>query len=310
MDIVKASLEQLKGGIDLKSHAGKGTSCILTLPPTLTTIRSLIIASAQKLFALPMTAIQETLQVAAHEIIQVVGHKAIRLRNQIIYIVTLGEVLGLKPGSIKKREQAFIVIVHANGNRVGLIVDEILDEQDVMVKQLPPHIQHAKTIAGVTISSDNTIILILHVPEIIDLMKQATLDAQKPQTTVQAPLPPKILVVDDSVNTGEIEKQILQAYGYQVDVVHDGVEAVEQVERQSYDLIVTDVEMPRMDGFTFLEQIRKLPRYAAIPVVIVTSLERESDKVRGLQVGAKAYITKGDFEQKSFIDTIKSLIAA
>ncbi|GAK55732.1 cheA signal transduction histidine kinases [Candidatus Vecturithrix granuli] len=308
MDIVKVSLEQLKGGIDLISQAGKGTSCILTLPATLTTIRSLIISSGQKLFAIPMNAIQETLQVAAHEIIQVVGHEAIRLRNQIIYIVALGNVLGLKHGAMKEGKQSFIVIVHANGKRVGLIVDEILDEQDVVVKQLPPHLQHAKTIAGATISSDNTIILILHVPEIVELVKHATVDAQKSQTTVQTPLPSNILIVDDSANTGDIEKQILQAYGYQVDVVHDGIQALEQLERRSYDLIVTDIEMPRMDGFTFVEQIRELPHYADIPVVIVTSLERESDKMRGMRVGAKAYITKGDFEQKSFIDTIKSLV--
>ena len=140
-------------------------------------------------------------------------------------------------------------------------------------------------------------------------MKHATVQAPSGHKRVQASPLRKILVVEDSVNTGEIEKQILQAYGYQVDVAHDGVEALKHVERLSYDLIVTDIEMPRMDGFTFVEQVRKLPRYARIPVVIVTSLERESDKQRGLRVGANAYITKGDFEQKRFVETIKSLMA-
>lgn len=311
MDIVKASLEQIKGGVALSSREGTGTTCLLTLPATLTTIRSLIISSGQTLLAIPINAIQETLQVTPHDIIEVLGHDAIRVHNHIIYVVRLADMLGLKPSSsVKECEHRFILIAHANGKRVGLVVDDILDEQDVVVKQLPPHIQHAKMIAGATISSDNTIILILHIPEIIERIKYVAMETPKVQADVHASLPRKILVIEDSVNTGEIEKQILQAYGYQVDIVHDGVEALEQVERLSYDLIVTDIEMPRMDGFTFVEHVRKLPHYKNIPVVIVTSLERESDKQRGLRVGANAYITKGDFERKSFIDTIRSLIAS
>ena len=102
------------------------------------------------------------------------------------------------------------------------------------------------------------------------------------------------------MNTGEIEKRILQAYGYEVDVVYDGVEALEQIANVTYNLVVTDIEMPRMDGFTLTEQLRKLPHYADVPIVIVSSLERESDKKRGLQVGANAYITKGNFVTKKF----------
>jgi CheY-like chemotaxis protein len=119
---------------------------------------------------------------------------------------------------------------------------------------------------------------------------------------------PRILVVDDSVNTGEIEKRILEAYGYHVDVAHDGVEAFEKLERVAYDLVVTDIEMPRMNGFTLTERLRHTPNCKDIPVIIVTSLERETDRKRGLQVGANAYITKGNFEQRSLIETVRSLL--
>jgi chemotaxis protein histidine kinase CheA len=306
MDIVKANIEHLKGAVSLRSRPNKGTSCFLTLPMTLTTIRSLIISSQQKLFALPINSIEETLQIPAQEFIQVVGHNAIRLRNQIIYVVDLADVLGLKKANPAWQEQHFVLIARANEKLVGLIVDEVLDEQDVVVKQLPAHMQHIKTIAGATISSDNAIILILHIPEIIEVIKQVTIDAKKnPQ---EHPTPPRILVVDDSINTGEIEKRILQAYGYQVDLAHDGIEALEHVENETYNLIVTDIEMPGMDGFTLTERLRGMSAYADVPIVIVTSLEREADKKRGRRVGANAYIMKGNFEQRSLIETVRSLV--
>jgi chemotaxis protein histidine kinase CheA len=308
MDIVKADIEQLKGSVVFNSKQGQGTCCVLTLPMTLTTLRSFIISSQHKLFAVPINSIEETLQIPLHEFIQVVGHDAIRLRNQIIYVVDLADVLELPKDNFHHREQIFILIVRTGGKRVGLIVDEILDEQDVVVKQLPTHMRKVKTIAGATISSDNAIILILHVPEIVKFVKQATLKRQADKQIIPEIMPPKILVVEDSINTGEIEKSILEAQGYQVDLAKDGMDALDYIEKSTYDLIVTDIEMPRMDGFTLTEQLRNMPKYTDIPVIIVTSLERESDKKRGIQVGADAYIMKGDFEQKSLIETVRSLI--
>lgn len=308
MDIVKTDIEQLKGSMSFSSKQGQGTCCVLTLPMTLTTLRSLIILSQNTLFAIPINAIEETLQISSYEFIQVVDHHAIRLRNQIIYVVELADVLGLAGENVCQQEQLFILIARSGGKRIGLIVDEILDEQDVVVKQLPTHMRKVKTIAGATISSDNTIILILHIPEILELVKHTTGKLQENKHTFQEVIPARILVVEDSVNTGEIEKMILENYGYKVDLAKDGMEALEYVEKAAYDLIVTDIEMPRMDGFILTERLRSMPKYAGIPIVLVTSLERESDKKRGIQVGADAYIMKGDFEQKNLIETVKSLI--
>jgi two-component system chemotaxis sensor kinase CheA len=188
------------------------------------------------------------------------------------------------------------------------MVDNILDEQDVVVKQLPPHMQKAKTIAGAAISSSNSIMLILHIPEILDLVKHTTQQPQKSAMLDAEEGPAHILVVDDSANTGEIEKRILEAYGYKATLAVDGLDALEHLGKDRYDLIVTDVEMPRMDGFSLTEYVRSMPQYAELPIVIVTSLERESDRKRGLQLGANAYITKGHFEQRSLIETVKSLV--
>ncbi len=309
MDIVKTNIEHLKGSISVHSMAGRGTIFSMTLPMTLTTLRCLIISAHNKFFAVPITSVEETLHISPHECIDVVGHPAIRLRNHIIYIVNLAETLGLGAATSQRHEKECVLIARTNGKRVGFMVDDIVDEHDVVVKQLPPHLQYAKSISGATISSDNTIILILHIPEIIEIVKRSTGIAlhdelQEPEQSRS----PHILVVEDSVNTGEIEQQILEASGYTVDLAHDGVDALECAGETQYDLIVTDIEMPRMDGFTLTEHLRERPEYADVPIVIVTSLEREQDKRRGLRVGANAYITKGDFEQRSLLDTIKSLI--
>jgi two-component system chemotaxis sensor kinase CheA len=309
MEIVKADIiEQLKGSVSFSSRQGQGTCCVLTLPMTLTTLRSLIITSQNKLFAVPINSIEETLQMPSHEFVGIMGHTAIRLRNQIIYTVDLADVLELSKKSLLPREQNFILVVRASGKRVGLLVDEILDEQDVVVKQLPTHMQKVKTIAGATISSNNTIIPILHIPEIVEFVKRTPVKHQEEEQISQEMPLPRILVVEDSVNTGEIEKGILEAYGYKVDLAKDGVDALEHLEKTTYSLIVTDIEMPRMDGFTLTEQLRSIPQYADIPIIMVTSLERESEKKRGIQVGADAYILKSTFEQKSLIETVRSLI--
>lgn len=305
MEIVKTDIEQLKGTVSVSSKPGQGTQCVLTLPVTLTTLRCIIVASQRQQFAVPIDAIEETLQILPHECIQVVGHKAIRLRNQIIYLISLADLLTLPKVKCPSQDHTFVLIARSEGKRVGLLVDKILDEQDIVVKQLPRHIRRAKTIAGATVSSGNTIMLILHIPEIISLIKQPTAGEEY---GVQEIAPPRILIVEDSVNTGEIEKQILESQGYAVDLAQDGIEALEKMKDTPYNLIVTDIEMPGMDGFTLTEHIRSLPNCPNLPIVIVTSLERESDKKRGIQVGADAYITKGDFEQSQLVETVKSLV--
>lgn len=309
MDIVKSSIEALKGMVSLASTPRKGTICALTVPVSLTSLRSLIIIAHENIFAIPIDAIEETLHVPVQECLLITGHLAIRHRNQLIFLIELGRVLQCRSVSAAPREQYFVLIAHAQGKRIGLIVDAIIDEQDVVVKQLPQHIRNAtKMIAGAAISSYNTIMLILHLPEV--LARIARIPFEMPSTLVapQSQAAPRILVVEDSMNTAEIEKYILEMSGYLVDIANDGVDALEHLEQTTYAAIITDIEMPRMDGFTFTQHLRQMPKYANVPVIIVTSLARECDKKRGLQVGANAYITKGNFEQHRLLETIKSLV--
>jgi two-component system, chemotaxis family, sensor kinase CheA len=178
----------------------------------------------------------------------------------------------------------------------------------VEVKPLPSHMKSIELVSGASISGKNEIIILLHVPRIFELAKQAKEGKHVDKFHKEEEKANYILVVDDSVNTREIEKSILESYGYNVDTASDGMEAMEMVKEFKYDLIVTDVEMPRMDGFTLCEELRKDSRYKLVPVIIVTSRDKPEDKRRGVKVGANAYIVKGDFNQSNLLDTVESLI--
>ncbi len=171
-------------------------------------------------------------------------------------------------------------------------------------------LQKVDNLSGVTILGDNELILILYMADLIKsarTLRKATADTRRP-TVKETELLQEILVVDDSLNTREVEKSILEAHGFRVDLAKDGMDALKKIEKKSYDLIVTDVEMPRMDGFTLTKNLRQDAKYKDLPIVIVTSRETDEDKRRGIEVGANAYIVKGSFDQNNLVDTIDSLL--
>ena len=162
-------------------------------------------------------------------------------------------------------------------------------------------------VSGATIGERNSIINVLHVPEIFRKAREIAEPGRRSQEA-RADQAATVLVVDDSVNTREIEKSILEAYGYSVVTAEDGEDAWEKTRDTLFDLVITDVEMPRLDGFSFTERLRSDGRYRQVPIIIVTSREKDEDKKRGIMVGANAYIVKGAFDQSNLIETVRSLI--
>lgn len=305
MDVVKQSVEELKGYLSVDSQRGRGTCFSIHLPLTLTSLHALFVRAGHSKFAFPIPSVAETLKINRSEIIEVIQKKAIRLRNQLIPILPLSDVMGVPLTESVPQDELFVIIAHASGERAGFIVDDIIEEKEVIVKSLPRHFHKIKTISSATIAGNNEIVFILHVPQLILTTREfsVTVASGAARKTAQT-----ILVVDDSLNTREVEKTILQAYGYDVDTAKDGLDAMEKIRQKTYDLIVTDLEMPLMDGFTLTAQIRAEKNLQNIPVVIVTSRDSADDKRRGIEVGANAYIVKGSFDQTNLIDTVESLI--
>lgn len=306
MDVVRKNIvDDLKGSIHIESREGVGATFQLRLPLTLAVMHVIVVEAGGGLYALPDNYIKEILKVGPAGFIEVFDRRAVNVREQLVPVERLQAILGV-PGSGVVKGQELLLIIQVGAERLGLIVDEVVDEEDMVIKALPRHMRGNKLVSGLIVTGLDRVINVLNVPAIFLAAKEgkSTLgrDATAPERVI------RVLVVDDSVNTREIEKSILEAYGYQVTLAGDGVEALEKARKGKYDIVITDVEMPRMDGFTLTETLRAEAEYKDTPIMLLTSRDKEEDKRRGIQVGANAYILKGDFEQSNLIATIENLL--
>jgi two-component system chemotaxis sensor kinase CheA len=202
-----------------------------------------------------------------------------------------------------------LLVVRVRNEQLALLIDAIDDERNMVIKPLPGHMRNIGLVAGVVTTGNNELANVLHVPALLGLARGARGEApatpgqRSDRTTAR-----RILVVDDSMNTREIERDVLVAHGYDVVLAEDGQDGLEKALAQPFDAVLTDVEMPNMDGFTLTERLRANERYGDTPIIIITSREKEEDKRRGIQVGASAYIVKGDFEQSNLLGILRNLL--
>jgi chemotaxis protein histidine kinase CheA len=307
LDVVRKSIiDDLRGGIRIDSREGSGTAFLLKLPLHLALFRLLFVSAAGRIFAFLADSVEEVLTISRDELITVVNKKAVRLRNEVIPVEELAPLLSLPRGGAG--EELLIAIVSAGNEKLGLVIDGVVTEESVVVKPLPSHLKKVRIVSGVTVRGRGEIVSVLAVPHLCAAAREK--EGERPSAEageVRREL--AVLVVDDSISTREIEKSIIEAHGYQVVIAGDGLEALERARERQFDAIVTDIEMPRLDGFTLTERLRMDDRYRHTPIIIVTSREREEDRKRGILVGANAYIVKGSFDQTSLIETIDTLVA-
>jgi two-component system chemotaxis sensor kinase CheA len=208
-------------------------------------------------------------------------------------------------------EQLIVVIVAVAEKRLGLVVDDLAGEQEVVIKNLGRQLAKVAGFAGATLLGTGQVILVLHVADLIKLAVRSRPRAMMAETKEKESSNERktILVVDDSITTRTLEKNILEAVGYEVKLATDGKEALGVLATAGLPhLIVSDINMPRLDGFELTSRIKQDPRYANIPVILVTSLDSPADKARGIEVGADAYIVKSSFDQGNLLDTIEQLV--
>jgi CheY-like chemotaxis protein/chemotaxis signal transduction protein len=309
MDVVRKNIvDELKGSIQISTKENGGTTFNIKLPLTMAMTRLFLISIADKVVAVPSNYVTEVLSVGWKELITVLDRKALRLRRQIIPVEHLSLLLGLSDHNSAEKDSLLIVILKFGNDELGLIVDSFLNEEELMIKPLPRHLKNLPLISGVSIGGNNEIINVLHVPKLVKAAKQVRTKSISRETVPGVKTAISILVVDDSLNTREIEKSILEAYGYEVELANDGAEALEKAHKRVYDVVITDVEMPRLDGFSLTEQLKAYEPYKEIPIIIVTSREKEEDKKRGIYVGANAYIVKGSFDQTNLVETVQNLV--
>ncbi|MDP1852635.1 MAG: hybrid sensor histidine kinase/response regulator [Candidatus Omnitrophota bacterium] len=313
LDIVKTQIDKLKGKVHITFEKGKGTKIILELPLTIAIIDVLLANVNAQSYAFPMLSIEEILKIKPSDISTVENKMAIRVRERTVALVRLSDVLGL-PAIIKEdeerrnKEELNVIIVTSLEKRVGFIVDTIVAEQEVFIKSLGPHLGKIKNIAGATVLGTGKVIVIL---DVADLIASSRMDhsalAQQKTFSIEEKAKKKILVVEDSLTTRELERSILESQGYHVNTAIDGLDALDKLAQVKYDLIVCDVQMPRMDGFEFCKTFKQKEQYKDIPLIFVTALAKEEDKRRGIEVGAQAYIVKSAFDQTNLLETIERL---
>ncbi len=310
--IVREKVEKLGGAVSLETRPGAGTTFRLILPLTMVTFRGLLVRVDEHRFVLPTTHVERVVRVRQEEIQTVKNRETILLNGQAVSLVKLGEALELpRKGAAEESEDRWpVVVLEAAEKRIAFRVNEILGEQEVLVKGLGPQLARVRNIAGATVLGTGQVVSILNVP---DLMKSAVKTAAAPTLAPvaagrAAAKQKSILIVEDSITARTLLKNILEAAGYQVKTAVDGVEAFTTLRTEAFDLVVSDVDMPRMNGLDLTAKIRGDKKLAELPVVLVTALESREDRERGVDVGANAYLVKRSFDQSNLLEVVRRLI--
>jgi len=304
MAVVMENIEKLGGSIKVENNPPFGCSFLITLPLNIATSRGILISIAGQKFIIPTRVVETPLRIPAAHLRSVEGRKVVKYKNKNIPIFDLAGLLKLKPQKIVEREKLNLMILKWGDRRIALIVDQIIDEREILLKRLNPPLEEIPFLAGATILGDGNLVPVLNTT---DLFKRGS-GQIVPEAKEQKVRKKKILVVEDSITSRVLLKNVLEGAGFAVQTAVDGAQAWKLLQKESFDLIVSDVEMPEMDGIALTKKIRKDQKLKNMPLILLTSLGSKEDQKRGLEAGANAYFIKSSFEQKSLLDLIKTLI--
>ncbi len=303
LSVVAEQLRRLQGQAEVRPRTGGGLSFVLLAPLSVATHRLLLVACRGHRYAFPLHAVGRVCRFRLPDLETVEGRPVLRLDGGPVPVLPLARLLGFEEAPVPEGYVPAVVLRW--GDRQALVaVDALVEEREAVIQQLG--LGHNQ---GGLVLEDGTVALVLDPYALLE-----ALDRAAPGPLLQAATPlvePRarsVLVVDDSITTRSLEKSILEAHGYQVRVAVDGADALEQLRVERPDLIIADIQMPRLDGFGLLEQLKQDPGLASIPVILVTSLERPEDQERGLALGADAYILKRKFDQRELLETIRQMV--
>ena len=344
MDVVRTNVERLKGIIQVESSPRKGSVFRIQLGTTLATAHVLIVSVQGISYAIPVEFVQMTKLVQVNEIFAIEGRETIVFEDQPISVAQLADLLeirwtssqfepestisqesksrfSLSPSLIQKNPSSPTmdvaspcIILKVGEEKLGLFVDALVDEQDVVLKPQSQLLKRVRNVAGATILGTGEVCIILSPQDLIkSIRKQAGVisspivrSALKVQDN--SSVKPVILLVEDSITTRTQEKRILEAAGYEVVTAVDGLDGFNKLGTRSFDAVVSDIQMPNLDGLSLVTKIRQNRDYSELPIILVTSLASDEDKRKGAEVGANAYITKASFNQEVLIETLKRLV--
>lgn len=306
--IVRERVEALGGRVSVSTIRGAGTTFSLLLPLTLATFRGIIVTVADQQFIVPVSAVERTLRFRMQDVHTIENKEALSIAGESVALVWLNAVFGLAGHGNGAIYQALVVT--SGARRLALAVDAIEREQEVLVKSLGPQLVRVRNVAGATVLGNGQVVPILNIADLLHSAPQvrAAPERSPEPSSKRRDSPVSALVVEDSITARTLLKGILEGVGYRVATAVDGVDALTQLRTGEFDIVVSDVDMPRMNGFELTARIRSDRKLADLPVVLVTALDSREDRERGVEVGANAYIVKSSFDQSNLLDTVKRLV--
>ena len=307
--IVREHARRLGGDVALESRAGRGTRIVIEVPLLQATFRGILVEVEDRVFVLPTLEVERVTRIRHDDVRTVKGRETVAIAGRAIALVRLAQVLEL-PAAGRRAVPALVpVIVMGQGDqRVAFIVDSVLNEQELLVRPLRKPLLRVRNVAAATVLGSGEVVPVLNVADLLVSARKAGQRAALPGAAdIQAPAQ-SILVAEDSITSRMLMKSILEASGYAVRTAVDGVDALAMLRADRYDLVVSDVEMPRLNGFDLATRIRADRRLAELPVILVTALESAEDRARGVDVGANAYLVKSSFDQSDLIDAVRRLV--
>ncbi len=311
MTIVRERVEKLGGRLTLETQRGRGTTFRIALPLTLSTLRGIVVEVAQQVVVLPTANVERVVRLRAEEIQTVETEETVVLNGQVVSFVRLENVLGL----IRKERKdpsgyQLAMVVAAADRRIAFAIDSVLNEQEVLFKSLGDYLASIPNLAGATVLGSGQVVPILSAADLLNTAVGASAGgfAAGVAATIGDEEHKTILIAEDSITSRMLLKEILEAAGYLVTTAVDGADASALLEQQAFDLVVSDVEMPRMNGFELTERIRSDPRLERLPVILVTGLESREHRQRGIDAGASAYIVKSSFDQSNLLDAVQRFV--
>ncbi|MEG4105689.1 hybrid sensor histidine kinase/response regulator [Microcoleus sp. S13_C5] len=313
LDIVKSMVQEVGGTIRATSQFRKGTNFHLQLPLTLSVVRTLIVEISGEPYAFPLGRVDQIVKLDKSDIYVVEGRQYFTKDGQNIGLIAASHILDL-PDALSSDDAICVVAISDQSNAYGLVIDQFLGERDLVVRPLDPRLGKVRDISASALMDDGLPVLIMDVSDLVQSIDNLLNSGQMRPVDVNKAKKPKsnarqrILVVDDSITVREMTRKMLQNRGYDVDVAVNGMDGWTAIRSNHYDLVLSDIDMPRMNGIELVKQIKDHPKFKLLPVIIVSYRDGESDRILGMEAGADYYITKSSFDDDTLVNAIVDLI--
>ncbi len=312
LDAVQHMVRQLRGGVELDQRAGRGSRFHLEVPLTLSVVRSLVVEVGGEAYAFPLAHIERMRDVRADEIVQLEGRQHFWHEERHVGLVAATQLLN-RPASQHSEDVLKVVVIRERDAVYGVAVERFIGERTLVVLPLDPRLGKVQDISAGALLDDGSAVLIIDVEDMLRSVEKllntgrlARIDRRSQQADTRARK--RVLVVDDSLTVRELERKLLASRGYEVAVAVDGMDGWNALRGEDFDLLITDIDMPRMDGIELVTLVRRDSRLQSLPVMVVSYKDREEDRRRGLDAGADYYLAKASFHDDALLDAVVELI--